>query len=67
MVKMTMEGTSSNALIRQVEIEITTRALKYRIGAKFDNESARKPTITENALKKIPLPVVQSVIRTASL
>ena len=64
---MTMEGTSSNALIRQVEIEITTRALKNRMGAKLDNESARKPTITENALKKIPLPVVQSVICAASL
>jgi hypothetical protein len=64
---MTMEGTSNKALIRQVKIEITTSPLKNLIGAKFDRESAENPTITENALKKIPLPVVQRVRCTASL
>ena len=62
-----MDGTSSKALIRHVNIEITTRPLKYLMGAKLDKESAKNPTITENALKKIPLPVVQRVTRAASL
>ena len=37
------------------------------MGAKLDKESAANPTITENALKKIPLPVVHRVTCAASL
>jgi len=62
-----MDGTSNNALIKQVAMEITIKALKKRRGAKLENERAKKPTITENALKIIPLPAVASVMRAASL
>lgn len=66
-IKITIEGTSSKALIKHVEIEITINKLKYRKGAKLEKESAKNPTITENALKTIPLPAVVNVIRAASL
>lgn len=62
-----MPGTSNNALIKHIVIEITIRALKKRSGAKFENAKAVNPTITEPALNIMPRPAVDRAIRTDSL
>jgi hypothetical protein len=64
---MTIAGTISKELIRQVVIEMTTNAPKNFRGVKLDKTKGRNPTITENALMTMPLPEVASVTSTASL
>ena len=58
-------GISSKALIKQEKIETTTNTPKKRSGAKLEKIRIEKPTITEKALKIIPLPAVFNVFTIA--
>ncbi len=58
LAKITIDGISTSAQIKQVVMEITTSPPKKRRGSKFERVSAKNPTITESALIIIPFPVV---------
>lgn len=62
---MTVAGNTTNAPIKQVEIEIATSRPKNRTGENSERPNTAKPTSTESALNTIPLPVVIKVLWTA--
>ena len=58
-------GIRINAPMRQDEMDTTTRNPKNLTGMKLDVNSTMNPTMTDNALKTIPLPVVVKVFLAA--
>ena len=58
-------GINNRALIRQEKMDTTINTPKKRSGAKPEKINAAKPTITEKALKTMPLPEVFNVLEMA--
>jgi hypothetical protein len=61
----TSAGMINNAPTRQVNMLTITKKPKNLSGGNTENGSAQNPSITDNALKLIPLPVVVRVFMTA--
>ena len=62
----TRAGMISNAPTKQEKIEAITRKPNTLMGRNTENGKAQNPSMTDKALKLIPLPVVINVFRTAS-
>ena len=61
----TMAGMITRAPIRQIKMDAMTRKPKYWSGENNEKGRAQNPSITDRALKLMPLPVVVSVFLTA--